>query len=334
METGICSHNYETLLNLLFAGLLDTSEVLSLNIASAPECLALPQKDSRSHYRNELEFMHPTTASYSTFLSAIQSRESRIPSLFDMIAIPFPPQQIIVETLLVVYLKRFMVELEYPSNNTLSEENEFGYISSVMYGQRFYLDIVVNTTLPSNMRIEEFLEKLYGIVRAELTDQDYNKKQFDIKLNLTAWEQNKQENPISMPDCSVDDVLDLVKKWKMGITAKGNFLEDVPIAVEMSRFGTNTPVPFHFTQCVTTTLPPLHVLILLSNVLLIGTVLALIISLFFLLFCCYAIIGMMAMRLLEIGRVSLPSFVRVVPYQIFLIYLWPPENAELHQHQD
>jgi hypothetical protein len=111
METGVCSHNYETLLNLLFAGLLDTSEVLSLNIASAPECLALPQKDSRSHYRNELEFMHPTTASYSTFLSAIQSRESRIPSLFDMIAIPFPPQQIIVETLLVVYLKRYLIIL-------------------------------------------------------------------------------------------------------------------------------------------------------------------------------------------------------------------------------
>jgi len=47
--------------------------------------------------------------------------------------------------------------------------------------------------------------------------------------------------------------------------------------------------------------------------------------------CCYVILGLMISRLVEIGRIDLPNYVRMVSYEIELVYLWPFGER---QHQE
>ncbi len=66
----------------------------------------------------------------------------------------------------------------------------------------------------------------------------------------------------------MEELLSQIKGWKEDImTNSSKIREAEPIAVQVSRMGTKNPVPFHFTQCFATALPPLQILILLSNIL-------------------------------------------------------------------
>ncbi len=47
--------------------------------------------------------------------------------------------------------------------------------------------------------------------------------------------------------------------------------------------------------------------------------------------CGYLILGNVVVRLLDLGRISIPSFVRIVPYQVHLVYVWPQTPERPHQ---
>ncbi|PRP85629.1 hypothetical protein PROFUN_06418 [Planoprotostelium fungivorum] len=315
--------------------------------------LSSPQPGSPFHYHNDIDVKTPSHPMggpmYSTFLSSFSDRSTATPSLMDLFMMRVglqqwrSPRRVIVSSSFVMYWNRLSVNIHLdPHNETrynttgkpILRSNLFGIMDSVIYGTYIHLHVSTEVPLYMQSQVYETLDKLRDALK-----KDEKENTCSELINCTIW--TPVSEAIEMRGVDINQVLEAVRRQRevmerlekdRGTTPFSMLQHILPIAFTVRKhLRSSEHVPFYFTQCIGSQTYPLPILVMISNVLLGGTLIALVVAVGLLSIAIYFISSSLCWLLYRRGSDPLSGypFLTFVPIQIHLLCLrWPRRRNE------
>lgn len=192
-----------------------------------------------------------------------------------------------IYTAFAVYINRFTVHLlNNPKTSTSIEYNNLneGFISDIIYGNVFRVELILEIEANKVETIHEFFNYLYEF-SFQLMEWNETEKglpsSFQLEFNFTIFGEDKF--PLNFKNFTLLSLFQYFKKLVSEIQSR-SLKTAIPIAVQVKApFHLDSPISFSFSQIVTSQLPPVTFLLLISNILITGSLLGLnLFSFFFL----------------------------------------------------
>eukprot|EP01117_Protostelium_nocturnum_P013564 TRINITY_DN5071_c0_g1_i1.p1 TRINITY_DN5071_c0_g1~~TRINITY_DN5071_c0_g1_i1.p1 ORF type:complete len:554 (-),score=174.69 TRINITY_DN5071_c0_g1_i1:1003-2664(-) len=364
-----CTSSYDSSLDTLLSELSE-DESKHIYESSSITVLSMPQPGSGYHFYNEIDIKSSATnniisnAMYSTFLASFSQHTGPSLSLSDILMKKLgleewrSQQKVILSSSFIIYWNRFSIQLEIEEieeENSQEKKNQsqlfsgfrsslFGVIDNVVYGTYFHLDVSIEALLYEQSEAYESLKNLQEIL------QDPNPKFEENSislLNATLW--TPYNIPITLNNTNIEGLLGAIQeaqkrmlKYEMSEEPLSSLKHILPIGLTAKKvLSSKEKVAFFFTQCVGSQSYPLGVLVMISNILLGGTLLALFVAIALLSTATYVIASNICYILFQRGVHPSPDYITFVPIQFHLLTLrWrrnrgtteviaaEPENSE------
>eukprot|EP01119_Soliformovum_irregulare_P017695 TRINITY_DN5298_c0_g1_i1.p1 TRINITY_DN5298_c0_g1~~TRINITY_DN5298_c0_g1_i1.p1 ORF type:complete len:359 (-),score=101.76 TRINITY_DN5298_c0_g1_i1:367-1443(-) len=280
----------------------------------------------------------------SNFLSVVGAIPTGLlPALKRYIPRIFPEIHTTLYSDSVLYIPRYTTHLPIPMASNL--EKDVGVIGSILFGHRFYISLSLSVFLPYNVHIDEIITSLNSALQTENSERYIHPYFLEFQVNFTLIIVPEFQDEFNLKNITklgqnFTAALFEIDEWKSEISTK---IRKIPaensVAIGFSAYEADGKIlKFHSSQCIVGSLPSLPLLFSLSNTLMIGALFGLITAVVMVACIGYACIGNVLERLTAMGRLSLPWFIRIVPYRIFIVQFWPflPEDdpTQIHLHLD
>lgn len=229
---------------------------------------------------NQLEITDDQNSPYATFLSTLTNTHPAVPSIFNELSKHWSiltSRRVEISTSFAFYFNRFIVHLNTipkPTSSLESSNLNEGFISDIIFGRVIFVEIHFQFEANKFDVIYDFFSHLYDhsstlFQYVQLNETNHLPLSCQIEFNCTIIEREKPQKQFS--NLTLITLFQKFEQLKQEIQTQP-LKTSIPIAVQVrSPFHLDAPIPFSFTHIVSNQLPPVSILLLVSNILITGS---------------------------------------------------------------